>query len=217
MSGGSDINRLEAVRLDLLSRVAADPIKRAADVLCATALLLFIAPLLLLAAVLIKLESSGPALFRQQRGGLNGRPFTIYKLRSMRCQENGDEIAHAQRADGRVTRIGALLRMSSIDELPQLFNVLRGDMSLVGPRPHALAHDHYYSARIAGYGRRFRARPGLTGLAQIQGYRGGVDGLDDMANRVAADNAYIDSWSLGSDLRIVLRTVPQLLIATNAY
>lgn len=197
--------------------VAIDPVKRLCDILASAFLLAFFAPILLLAALLIKLESPGPALFRQTRGGLNGRTFTIYKLRSMRCEENGDKVVQAQRRDDRVTNIGHIIRASSMDELPQLFNVLKGDMSLIGPRPHALAHDTYYSALIPTYNLRFQARPGLTGLAQISGLRGGTADLDEMANRIKADIAYIDNWSLMSDLRIALLTVPHLLIARNAY
>lgn len=191
--------------------------KRFCDVLMSGILLTFFLPVLLLAALLIRLESRGPALFRQARGGLNGRTFTIYKLRSMRCEENGDKVVQAKRDDDRVTRIGKLIRATSIDELPQLLNVLKGDMSLVGPRPHAQAHDAYYSALIPTYKLRFQARPGLTGLAQIKGFRGATSDLDDMANRVKADIAYIDNWTLFTDLHIMLMTVPHLLLAENAY
>jgi putative colanic acid biosynthesis UDP-glucose lipid carrier transferase len=180
-------------------------------------LLIFFLPVLLIAALLIRLESRGPALFRQTRGGLNGRTFTIYKLRSMRCEEVGDAVVQARRDDDRVTRTGRLIRATSIDELPQLLNVLKGDMSLVGPRPHAQAHDLYYGALIPSYRRRFQARPGLTGLAQIKGFRGATGDLDDMANRVKADIDYIDNWTLFTDLRIMLMTVPHLLLAENAY
>ena len=159
----------------------------------------------------------GPALFRQTRGGLNGRTFTILKLRSMRVEENGDKVVQAQRSDNRVTNIGRLIRASSVDELPQLINVLRGDMSLIGPRPHAQAHDTYYGALIPTYHLRFQAKPGLTGLAQISGLRGGTTDVEEMVARVKADVAYIDNWSLLSDLRIALLTVPHLLLAKNAY
>ena len=199
------------------SAVAEDPLKRALDILVAGGVLLFFAPLLLLVAVLIKLETPGPVLFRQARGGLNGNPFTIYKFRSMRCQENGARVVQARRDDDRITPLGRFLRKTSIDELPQLLNVLRGDMSLVGPRPHALAHDEHYGAIISTYRARFRARPGLTGLAQIQGLRGGTGALEAMAARVDADNAYIEQWTLGSDIRILLLTLPHLLLAENAY
>lgn len=200
-----------------MPRVARDPAKRAFDVVVALAMLVFFAPSLLLVALLIRLESPGPVLFRQTRGGLNGRPFTIYKFRSMRCQENGETVVQATRADDRITRVGRFIRKTSIDELPQLLNVLKGDMSLVGPRPHARAHDAHYGEQIPGYALRFRARPGLTGLAQIQGLRGGTDTLEAMVKRVRADIAYIETWSFAGDLRIMLLTGPQLLTAKNAY
>ncbi len=173
--------------------------------------------MLLLAAIFIKIESPGPALFRQTRGGLNGRNFTIYKLRSMRCEEDGHKVVQAERGDDRVTRIGRIIRVTSLDELPQLLNVLKGDMSMIGPRPHAVAHDEYYGELIPTYALRFQARPGLTGLAQISGLRGGTTDIEDMAKRVKADIDYIDNWSLMFDLRIALLTVPHLLLARNAY
>jgi putative colanic acid biosynthesis UDP-glucose lipid carrier transferase len=197
--------------------VAKDPLKRAMDVLVAGGALLFFAPLLALVAVLIKLESPGPVLFRQARGGLNGQAFTIFKFRSMRCQENGANVVQAKRDDDRITTIGRILRKTSIDELPQLLNVLRGDMSIVGPRPHALAHDEHYGAVIPNYHLRFRTRPGLTGLAQIKGLRGGTSAVEAMAARVDADNDYIERWTLSGDIKILLMTVPHLLLAENAY
>ncbi|MFY8210212.1 MAG: exopolysaccharide biosynthesis polyprenyl glycosylphosphotransferase [Caulobacter sp.] len=199
------------------SPVAKDPLKRAMDVLVAGGALLFFAPLLLLVAVLIKLESPGPVLFRQSRGGLNGKAFTIFKFRSMRCQENGSKVVQAKRDDDRITTIGRFIRKTSIDELPQLLNVLRGDMSIVGPRPHALTHDEQYGALIANYHLRFRTRPGLTGLAQIKGLRGGTTEVETMAARIDADNEYIERWTLGGDVKILLMTVPHLLMAENAY
>lgn len=199
------------------SPVAKDPLKRAMDVLVAGGALLFFAPLLLLVALLIKLESPGPVLFRQSRGGLNGRSFTILKFRSMRCQENGAKVVQAKRDDDRITTIGRIIRKTSIDELPQLLNVLRGDMSIIGPRPHALAHDEHYGALIANYHLRFRARPGLTGLAQIKGLRGGTSDVESMAARIDADNEYIERWTLSGDVRILVMTVPHLLMAENAY
>lgn len=187
------------------------------DIVLAGGGLLFFGPLLLLVAILIKLESPGPVLFRQSRGGLNGKAFTIFKFRSMRCQEDGSKVVQAQRDDDRVTTIGRLIRKTSIDELPQLLNVLRGDMSIVGPRPHALAHDAQYGALIPNYHLRFRARPGLTGLAQIKGLRGGTSAIEAMAARIDADNDYIERWTLGGDVKILLMTVPHLLMAENAY
>ena len=197
--------------------VAEDALKRVVDIAVASGALLFFAPLLLLVALLIKLESRGPVFFRQARGGLNGQAFTIFKFRSMRVQENGDRVVQARRDDDRITAIGRFIRKTSIDELPQLLNVLKGDMSIVGPRPHALAHDAQYGALIANYHLRFRTRPGLTGLAQIKGLRGGTNAIEAMAARVDADNEYIERWSFGEDIRIILMTVPHLLMAENAY
>lgn len=207
-----DLNPAQTLR-----RVASDPLKRAFDILAAAVLLVFFAPLLLLAALLIKLESPGPALFRQTRGGLNGKTFTIFKLRSMRCEENGDKVVQAKRDDDRVTRTGRFIRTTSIDELPQLLNVLKGDMSIIGPRPHAQAHDLHYGELIPTYSLRFQARPGLTGLAQIRGLRGETGTVEEMAARVEADIAYIENWTFMTDIKIGLMTVPHLLLAKNAY
>ncbi|MEJ2816531.1 MULTISPECIES: sugar transferase [unclassified Caulobacter] len=217
MTGSFNTEALQRDGVDMAPPVATDPFKRCFDILVAGLLLIFFAPLLLIVAAMIKLESPGPALFRQTRGGLNGRTFTIYKLRSMRCEENGDKVVQAQRQDDRITFIGKLVRSSSVDELPQLLNVLKGDMSLVGPRPHAQAHDRYYETLIPTYNLRFQARPGLTGLAQIRGLRGATNDIEDMANRVKSDIDYIDSWTLMSDIRIMLMTIPHLLLAENAY
>ena len=197
--------------------MAVDLRKRALDVFASTLLLILFAPLLLLAALAIKLESPGPALFRQTRGGLGGARFQILKLRTMRCREDGPDVTQAQRGDNRVTRVGRLLRATSIDELPQLLNVLRGDMSLVGPRPHAAAHDDYYGVRIPEYYARYQARPGLTGWAQVNGLRGGTDTVEAMRRRVEADIDYIQTWSILKDAKIVLLTIPSLLVAENAY
>jgi len=200
-----------------LPPVAVDLRKRTLDIAASALLLLLFAPLLLLAAALIKLESPGPALFRQTRGGLGGARFQILKLRTMHCREDGPELVQARRADHRVTRIGRILRATSIDELPQLLNVLRGDMSLVGPRPHAAAHDDYYGLRIPEYYARYQARPGLTGWAQVKGLRGGTDTVEAMRRRVEADIDYIQTWSILKDAKIVLMTIPSLLVAENAY
>lgn len=209
----ADLSRTEGPR----PRVAWDPAKRAFDVAAALALLVLFAPSLLLVALLIRLESPGPVLFRQARGGLNGQLFMIYKFRSMRCDGGGETVVQAARVDDRITRLGRFIRKTSIDELPQLLNVLKGDMSLVGPRPHARVHDEHYGELIPSYAQRYRARPGLTGLAQIQGLRGGTDDIEAMARRVSADIAYIETWSFAGDLRIMLLTAPHLLTAENAY
>lgn len=206
------------------ARVAAPPApvarslsKRAFDIACAGLALLVFLPLLVLIGTAIWMESEGPVLFRQQRTGLNGKPFRIYKFRTMSVVEDGEGVVQAIRGDLRVTPLGAILRHLSLDELPQLLNVLKGEMSIVGPRPHALAHDALWSGSVPGYAGRFRARPGLTGAAQVQGYRGEVTSAEALIARIAADNAYIDRWSLAEDLRLVARTVPVLLGDQRAF
>ncbi|HEY8617522.1 sugar transferase [Phenylobacterium sp.] len=192
-------------------------VKRGFDTLVVLVALLFVAPLLLLAATALWVESGRPIFFRQRRTGYKGRTFVILKLRTMRVVEDGAGITQATRGDARITRVGAFLRKSSIDELPQLINVLKGDMSLVGPRPHALAHDQLYGAALPDYHLRFQARPGLTGLAQVRGFRGEIHAIQDMARRVDADNEYIREWSLLRDVQIMLRTVPLLFHDARAY
>ena len=191
--------------------------KRLLDMSLAGAVLLFLSPLLILIACAISLESRGPVLFRQKRGGLNGDPFVILKFRSMECGEAETSVSHASRNDTRVTRVGSFLRRSSLDELPQLINVLKGEMSLVGPRPHALIHDRFYRAHIPDYDRRSLVRPGLTGLAQVSGSRGEIRSVADMAARVEWDIAYIRTWSLSSDLSIVARTLLKVPFDPAAY
>jgi putative colanic acid biosysnthesis UDP-glucose lipid carrier transferase len=191
--------------------------KRAFDILVAGAALLVFLPLLILIGTAIWMESDGPILFRQQRTGLRGRPFRIYKFRTMSVTEDGDGVRQAVRGDARVTPLGAILRHLSVDELPQLLNVLKGEMSIVGPRPHALAHDAEWGARVPGYAARFRTRPGLTGEAQVLGHRGEVTCDEGIFARVEADNAYIDRWSFSRDLALVARTVPLLLGDSRAF
>jgi len=198
-------------RIALISRR-----KRALDIAGAVFGLAFLAPLLVAAALAIRLESRGPILFRQRRGGAGGRPFEILKFRTMSVLEDGDAIAHAKRGDLRITRVGSFLRRSSIDELPQLINVLRGEMSLVGPRPHALAHDRYYAPLVPGYHQRFDVKPGLTGLAQITGHRGDIADVAAMADRVKADLSYIETWSLQADCKILLLTAGKALFDPKA-
>jgi putative colanic acid biosynthesis UDP-glucose lipid carrier transferase len=188
-------------------RLQNNRIKRCLDVAGAGFGLLFLSPFLLLVALVIVLESHGPVFFRQRRSGLNGAPFTIYKFRTMRVLEDGPDVVQAQRDDCRTTRVGAFMRRTSIDELPNLINVLKNEMSLVGPRPHALAHDAYFGAMIPGYTDRYRTKPGLTGLAQVAGLRGRTDGIADMAARVDLDVEYIRQWSPVLDVQLLLRTV----------
>lgn len=190
--------------------------KTALDRAVAGALLLLLAPLMLLVAVAIRLESPGPALFRQARGGRGGVPFEILKFRTMHVSAEGAALPAAP-DDRRVTRVGRLLRRTSLDELPQLLNVLKGEMSLVGPRPHAIAHDRLYARLLPGYAARYRVRPGITGLAQVDGLRGEPTSLAAMAARLDRDLAYIDGWSLGLDLRLLLRTLRVPLGDPRAY
>jgi putative colanic acid biosynthesis UDP-glucose lipid carrier transferase len=192
-------------------------LKRGFDILASGAVLLFLLPGLLLIALAVVLETRGPALFRQRRTGVDGKVFTILKFRSMTVTEDGDVVAHATRNDKRVTRVGSFLRQTSLDELPQLINVLRGDMAVVGPRPHARAHDQHYGALVPRYDERFGVRPGLTGLAQIHGLRGEIHQLSCMTRRVEADIAYTKNWSFRGDILIILRTFPLLLRRVNAY
>jgi putative colanic acid biosynthesis UDP-glucose lipid carrier transferase len=202
---------------EALAPVVTCVFKRGIDFLVAAVAILLLLPLLAAAAGAIWVESAGPVLFRQRRTGLGGRTFVIFKLRTMYVLEDGQALAHATRGDRRVTRVGAFLRKTSLDELPQLLTVLRGDMSLVGPRPHAVAHDLHYGAQLPEYTRRFRARPGLTGLAQVSGFRGEIHQLDCMARRVAADVDYVERWSLGLDIKIMLKTLPLLVRDPTAY
>jgi putative colanic acid biosynthesis UDP-glucose lipid carrier transferase len=197
--------------------VATSSLKRFLDIVVAGGALLLFLPLLLSVMVAIQLESPGPAIFRQRRTGYRGKVFTILKFRTMTVAEDNAQVRQATRNDDRVTAVGALLRKLSIDELPQLWNVLRGDMSIVGPRPHALAHDEYYGALIPTYAARFRAKPGLTGYAQVNGFRGEISDTRCMNDRVAADNSYIEEWSLALDLAILLRTIPLIFRDPRAY
>jgi Undecaprenyl-phosphate glucose phosphotransferase len=192
-------------------------IKRAVDVGLAATMLLALSPLLAIVAVAIKLDSSGPVIFRQRRNGFNGRQFSIYKFRTMNVLEDGAVIRQAKKRDTRVTAIGRLLRRSSIDELPQLFNVLKGDMSLVGPRPHALAHDDEYGSLIANYAFRHHVKPGITGWAQVNGFRGETMRIESMMERVEADLWYINNWSLWLDLRIMLATCFEVVRGRAAF
>ena len=197
--------------------VAVSRRKRAFDILMSFGALLVFLPLLLTIAMLVRLESPGPALFRQRRTGLNGIIFTVFKFRTMTVAEDGDAVRQATQNDARVTALGAVLRKFSLDELPQLLNVLRGEMSLIGPRPHAVAHDEAWAKQVPGYACRFRARPGLTGYAAVCGFRGEVKELQAIVDRIESDNEYIDTWSFGLDMRIVWRTLPLIFGDERAY
>jgi putative colanic acid biosynthesis UDP-glucose lipid carrier transferase len=191
--------------------------KRGFDLTLALVGLFLLAPLLLVIALAIRAETRGPALFRQSRGGIGGRPFRILKFRTMTVVEDGAEVRQAQRDDKRVTRLGAILRRTSLDELPQLLNVLTGDMSFVGPRPHALAHDQQYARQLAGYTGRHRVKPGITGWAQVQGARGETPHLSDMRRRVELDLWYVEHWSMLLDLKILFRTVGEIARVDDVY
>jgi putative colanic acid biosynthesis UDP-glucose lipid carrier transferase len=191
--------------------------KRAFDIAAATVGLLVFAPFLLAIAFAVWIESPGPILFRQRRGGFNGLAFQILKFRTMRVMEDGPTIIQATSNDHRLTRIGRWLRRSSVDELPQLINVLRGDMSLVGPRPHALAHDVQYSGLISNYPYRHHVRPGITGWAQVNGFRGETPTVHKMRQRVELDLWYATNWSFWLDLRILFWTVLEICRTRNAF
>lgn len=199
-----------------LSRVE-HAIKRSVDVIAAGLVLILLFPLLVLVTLAIKLDSPGPVLFRQQRLGFNGRTFNICKFRTMSVMEDGSSVVQARAGDDRITRIGRWLRRTSVDELPQLFNVLGGSMSLVGPRPHALAHDNHFDKLVRNYGFRQRVKPGLTGWAQINGYRGPTPTTDLIERRVEYDLWYIENWSLRLDLAILLQTPWEVVRGKNAY
>ena len=193
-------------------------LKRSFDLLLAGSGVLLISPLLLLIALAVRLSSPGPIFFRQERCGLDGKPFSVFKFRSMSVLEAGDQpdLQQATRNDPRVTPVGAFLRRWSLDELPQLFNVIRGEMSLVGPRPHALVHNDYYRQHVAGYMQRHAFKPGITGLAQVEGWRGETAELESMARRIDADLRYQRNWSLQLDIKILIRTLLHLR-SPNAY
>lgn len=192
-------------------------LKRALDLALTLPAVIVLAPVFLCVAIAIKLDSPGPVLFLQRRYGFNQETFRIVKFRSMRVAEEGSNVRQATRADPRVTRVGKFIRRYNIDELPQLLNVLRGDMSLVGPRPHALIHNQQYEQSIADYARRHNVKPGITGWAQIHGLRGEVSGPELMERRLQHDLYYIDNWSLGLDLRILAMTLFSTKAFTNAY
>jgi putative colanic acid biosynthesis UDP-glucose lipid carrier transferase len=192
--------------------------KRAEDIALSALLLLLFGPLMLLLGLLVRLDSRGPALFRQQRFGFNNNPITVLKFRTMHVNAASDPTApQARRGDPRVTRIGRFLRRTSLDELPQLINVLKGDMSLIGPRPHAIAHNEYYAELIDGYLRRHRVKPGITGWAQVNGWRGETADVEAMHQRVKYDLYYIENWSLRFDVAILLRTLITGFVHRNAY
>lgn len=192
-------------------------VKRATDIALASLMQLMLAPVMLIIAAAVKLTSPGPVIFKQRRYGLNGEAIVVYKFRSMTVCEDGTKIVQAQKNDQRVTKIGAFLRRSSLDELPQLINVLQGRMSIVGPRPHAVAHNELYRKLIKGYMLRHKAKPGITGWAQVNGLRGETETLDKMKARIEYDLDYLRNWSVFLDLWIIVRTLKVVLARDNAY
>jgi putative colanic acid biosynthesis UDP-glucose lipid carrier transferase len=213
-----DLNGLPALAIcDTPLRGANAWGKRIMDVVLAGAGVVVLSPLLLAVAFGVRLTSPGPALFRQRRYGLNGEQIIVYKFRSMTVRDDGDDVRQASANDQRVTPLGRLIRRTSVDELPQLFNVIGGSMSLVGPRPHAVAHNELYRRRINGYMVRHKVRPGITGWAQVHGLRGETDTLDKMEERVRYDLEYLSNWSLVLDVKIILKTILVVLGHRNAY
>ncbi|MBU1424358.1 MAG: undecaprenyl-phosphate glucose phosphotransferase [Gammaproteobacteria bacterium] len=192
-------------------------VKNVSDFVLALIFLILLSPLMLCIALAVVLTSPGPAIFRQRRYGLNGEEITVYKFRSMTVREDGPNVAQAQKNDPRVTRIGAFLRRTSLDELPQFINVLQGRMSIVGPRPHAVAHNELYRKLIKGYMLRHKVKPGITGWAQVNGMRGETEVLEKMQGRIDHDLYYLKNWSIWFDLWIILRTVWVVLRRDNAY
>jgi len=192
-------------------------LKRLEDLLLSSLILVLVFPLMLLIALLIMLTSRGPVLFKQLRYGLDGRPIEVWKFRSMTTQDNGGKVIQARRNDTRVTPIGRILRRTSLDELPQFINVLQGSMSIVGPRPHAVAHNEEYRSLVDGYMLRHKVKPGITGWAQVNGWRGETDTVEKMSKRVEHDLHYIRHWSIWLDLRIVLMTVFKGFVGKSAY
>ena len=192
-------------------------LKRSFDFVLASALLIVSAIPMMLIAAMVKLTSRGPVFFRQSRYGLDGQEIKVWKFRSMTCCEDGAKVTQATANDKRVTFIGGILRKTSLDEIPQLFNVFMGNMSLVGPRPHANAHNEYYRKEIEGYMLRHKVKPGITGLAQVNGCRGETDTIDKMERRILFDHQYIRSWSIWLDLKILYQTLGVVFKQQNAY
>ena len=192
-------------------------LKHAEDIILGSIILLFVFIPMIVIGIGVKLSSQGPVFFRQTRYGLRGEKIEVWKFRTLSVCENGSKIDQVTRNDPRVTRLGSFLRKTSLDELPQFFNVLQGTMSIVGPRPHAIAHNELYRNIVDGYMLRHKVKPGITGLAQVSGWRGETDTLDKMRKRVECDLAYIRNWSLLLDLRIIFKTITREFSGENAY
>lgn len=214
----SDINGLPVVSLHETPIYGVDSVvKRVADIVLATiGILVTLIPMIIIAAF-IKLTSKGPILFKQKRYGLDGKEILVWKFRSMSVTENGSVVKQATKNDSRITAVGKIIRRTSLDELPQFFNVLLGSMSMVGPRPHATAHNEAYRGLIDGYMLRHKIKPGITGLAQVNGCRGETDTIDKMERRVEFDHRYIKEWSIWLDFKIIFRTFFAIFADENAY
>ena len=214
----NDIGETVAIELQ---RAALSPteqvLKRVVDIVVSLAALALVSPVMLAVAIAIKFDSEGPIFFRQTRHGFNGRPFSIYKFRSMTVLEDGDVVRQAEKQDARVTRVGYWIRRFSIDELPQLLNVFYGDMSIVGPRPHASSHDRYFMSAIEKYAFRHHVKSGITGWAQVNGSRGETETLEKMQRRVEFDLWYINNWSIWLDFSIMAKTIFVIFSGKNAY
>lgn len=215
----SDINGIPVLSVydTPLNSLSARLLKRMEDIFLSTIILLLVSPVLLIISIIIKLSSPGPVIFKQKRYGVNGKEINIYKFRSMTAQDNGTIVQQAIKNDARITPFGAFLRKTSLDELPQFVNVIQGKMSIVGPRPHATAHNEQYRKLVPKYMQRHLVKPGITGWAQINGWRGETDTLEKMEKRVEFDLHYINNWSLWFDIKIILMTFIKGFINKNAY
>ena len=192
-------------------------VKRVSDVILSSVILVLISPILAILAIGVKMSSPGPVIFKQKRNGLDGEEIIVYKFRSMRAMDNGHVVKQATKDDPRITRFGAFIRKTSLDELPQFINVLQGRMSIVGPRPHAVAHNEEYRRLIKAYMVRHKVKPGITGWAQVNGYRGETDTIEKMQARVEYDLEYLRNWTLTLDLQIIIRTIRLVIFDRNAY
>ncbi len=223
---GSDFSRysmVESAGITLLN-LSSTPIigglekaKRAEDIIISLLMGVILSPILLVTAIAIKLESNGPVFFKQRRYGLDGKEILVWKFRSMQTSQDGDHVPQARPKDSRTTRVGRFIRRFSLDELPQLINVLNGTMSLVGPRPHAVAHNEYYRDKVHGYMARHKIRPGMTGWAQVNGCRGETEVIEKMQRRLRYDLEYIQNWSIALDIRILFKTLSTVMFDKNAY
>ncbi|WP_425407764.1 undecaprenyl-phosphate glucose phosphotransferase [Hyphococcus sp.] len=217
---GGAINNVGGVRVLSLYRRPLEGwggvLKTIEDYVLSLLAIVLLSPVMLAIAIIIKLQGKGPVLFAQQRHGFNNAVFKVYKFRTMTTADDGDVVEQAKAGDPRITPVGKILRRYSLDELPQLFNVIKGDMSLVGPRPHAMAHNHQYARMIENYSGRHKVKPGITGWAQVNGFRGETSETEQMADRVRFDLSYVDNWSLWFDIKILILTVRAVVFPQNA-